>query len=276
MSDEIVDAARAALASGQDIVISEIIETEGSTPRHRGARMLMTADGDKHGTVGGGRIEQEAHRISRETFATKRDSGVYDIGISASISGETDDSCGTARILIRYYSHEHPEAFQDDPRTKPMAYIFGCGHVGQAVERALRFVEFDTVAVDDRPGFATREHFPDAQRCITVSSLDSVFDEVEVAPDAYLFLMSYSQEKNCEIMRQALARDVAYVGLLGSKRKIRTIFDRLAAAGVDAEADPRVFAPIGDDISAETPAEIAISVAAQIVRVRAAKATSAA
>lgn len=261
--------AREALVSGQDIVTARIIETRGSVPRHRGTSMLLVEDGSKFGTVGGGRIESLIERICRDTFRERESWHVYDVGVSSHINGQRDNSGGSVKILVRYYSKERPFEYDEMPLPVTTAYIFGCGHVGSALEPVLRSIGFDIVMVDDRESMVSRDKFPFATQVWKVPTLEHGLDMVELNEFSYVFLMGYKQEKNLGLLRAALKKPHAYIGLLGSRRKVASIFRMLEEEGIDVSTDKTVHAPIGDYIKAETPAEIAISIASEVIRVRA-------
>ncbi|MCI2062458.1 MAG: XdhC/CoxI family protein [Eubacteriaceae bacterium] len=274
MPEKIIDAARQILLEGNDIVTAEIISTTGSTPRHRGSLMVLAEDGRKLGTVGGGRIEAEVTDICRGAFDRDTEGHLHTIGITSQIDGGDDCDCGTADIMIRHYSKEHPEDFREISEPSSAAYIFGCGYVGAALEPVLRYVGFDTVMIDDRAEFASSEKFPYASDVIAVRSFTDIFREREMDENSYIFILSYSQMSNCDILREALKHQHAYIGLLGSRRKTANVFALLEWEGIQAAADDTVYAPIGDDISAESPEEIAVSIAAQVIRIRAEKRNS--
>jgi Xanthine and CO dehydrogenases maturation factor, XdhC/CoxF family len=271
MPENIVDKARQFLLGGEDIVTAGIVSTTGSTPRHKGSLMVLTASGEKLGTVGGGRIEAEVTELCRAAFAEEGPGKIFTIGITAEIDGSSSSDGGTADILITHYSCARPEEFTETAAPQAAAYIFGCGYVGSALEPVLRYVGFDTVMIDDRKEFASREMFPEAGRVITADRFTDVFDEIEMDENSYIFILSYSQYSNYEILRESIGRAHAYIGLLGSRKKIKSVFSLLKDEGIDAESDGSVYAPIGEDIRAESPEEIAVSIAAQAIRIRAGK-----
>jgi xanthine dehydrogenase accessory factor len=174
-------------------------------------------------------------------------------------------------VRVRTFDPASKDQLDLGPNMTGDAYIFGCGHVGQAAEPVLRYVGFRTIMVDDRPGLASRENFPDAAETIEVASIAGALDEIDTDDDSYLFVLSYSQDANYRLLLAALARPHAYIGLLGSRRKIKTICQLLEDEGIAARPGIDFYAPIGDDISAETPEEIGVSIAAQAIRVRAAR-----
>lgn len=272
MPKDIVNIARTLLESGEDIVTAEIIGTSGSTPRHKGTKMLVAADGRFFGTVGGGRVEEQIKESCLSLFGSddrEKDGKTEKIEISAGTESGPGRGCGTVTVEINFFSAEHPESYKGKAEKKATAYIFGGGHVGLALEAALRVIDFETVVIDDRDAFASRERFPDAGRIIKADPVESAFAEIETDEDSYIAIMTHSQDVNYSVMRRALEKEHAYIGMLGSRRKIEHVLGLLKKDGIDPEKDGRVHAPIGEDIPAETPAEIAVSIAAEMITVRA-------
>jgi xanthine dehydrogenase accessory factor len=184
--------------------------------------------------------------------------------------GDKRDACPT---LIR--EHVRPIASRPRPYVvKGIAYlpvlprcrlvIVGGGHVGKAVADLAADLEFDVWIVDDRAEFASPERFPRAQRRIS-GSIDRVLSDLEITPDTYCLIVTRGHNHDQEALFHLANRGARYVGLIGSRRKIKLIFDNLLAAGVPREALARVYAPLGIDIGSQTVPEIAISICAELV-----------
>ena len=149
-------------------------------------------------------------------------------------------------------------------------YIFGCGHVGQALVPVLENVGFRCVALDDRPDFANRALFPDADD-VMVIDLEHIADSVAITGDDYICVMTRGHMFDTIVQAQALKTPCCYIGVIGSRHKKTGVFQKLREMGfTDADLE-RISTPIGLDIGAETPAEIAISIAAQLIELRAAR-----
>lgn len=150
----------------------------------------------------------------------------------------------------------------------PMLYVFGGGHVaGEIVPLAAR-VGFQVVVVDDRPEFAEPARFPSAREVIQ-APYEGIMGRLSVDPSSYVVVVTRGHSHDKEVLGQALETDARYVGMIGSSRKIGIIFDRLREEGTSPESLDRVHAPIGIDIGAETPEEIAVSIVAELIKVRA-------
>ena len=140
-----------------------------------------------------------------------------------------------------------------------------------ALEPVLRHVDFKTVIIDDREEYANKERFPKAERTIAEPDFDHAFDHIETDEDSYIIIVTRGHRGDLQVLREALKRPFAYLGMIGSRRKNRLLYDELLKEGVSQELIDRVHAPIGLDIGSETPEEIAISIVAEIIKERAGK-----
>lgn len=149
-------------------------------------------------------------------------------------------------------------------------YLFGGGHVSQQVAKITNQVGFRTVVIDDRPEFVTEEKFPLAEERVFVPSFEDCFEKLTIDPMSFLVIVTRGHLCDHAVLRQALKTDAVYVGMIGSKRKNMTILNALAEEGFSGDALEKVNAPIGLEIDAETPEEIAVSIVAELIKVRAA------
>jgi xanthine dehydrogenase accessory factor len=156
--------------------------------------------------------------------------------------------------------------------TQGAAYVFGAGHCGQSLMPVLSALNFFTVVVDDRPEFASQERFPTADRIEVAASFESVVQALPIDEDSYLVIVTRGHSHDKCVLAQALRTKAAYIGMIGSTRKVTQTFEALSQEKFSADDLARVHAPIGLSIGAETPEEIAISIAAELIQVRAAKA----
>jgi len=147
-------------------------------------------------------------------------------------------------------------------------YLFGAGHVSQQVARLTGMVGFRTVVLDDREQFANRQRFPRADEVIVAENLDRCMDDLAVSRDSYLVIITRGHKYDMTVLEQALQTDACYIGMIGSRRKIDAIYRTLREKGVTNEQLDRVYSPIGISINAETPEEIAVSIAGQLIKVR--------
>lgn len=270
MSDKMIYFARDLLEQGQDFVIAKVVDTTGSTPRKKGAWLLMKQDGTTVGTVGGGRLEAETEKLCRETFRTKEKSKIYHFKLNTEERDALDMGCGgDADVQIQYIDASHPEEFVEEFHLQTTAFIFGAGHVGLALEPVLRYINFRTVVMDDREEYANEERFPKAAQVSVIPDFKHAFETIETDENSYIIIVTRGHMGDYDVLKDALKQTSAYVGMIGSRKKNAMLFDMLRKEGYSEADIERVHAPIGLSIQAETPEEIAISIAAEMIQVRA-------
>lgn len=258
------------IENGRDFVLARIVATKGSSPRKEDSIMIMNDKGQFLGTVGGGKVEAETEKKCREILKEKNTDGeVYHFVLNTEGKDALDMACGgEADILVQYIRADEPGNVLEHFVNKETAYLFGGGHVAFALEPILRHIGFDTVIIDDREEYANPERFPNALRTIVVDTYNHAFDEIECDENSYIVIVTRGHRGDLEALRQALKQTCAYLGMIGSRNKNRTLFDILLKEGVTQEQLDKVYAPIGENIYAETPEEIGVSIAAEIIRVR--------
>jgi xanthine dehydrogenase accessory factor len=148
--------------------------------------------------------------------------------------------------------------------TAPALYLFGAGHVGLSTYRIAHSAGFQVTMVDDREAFANRERFPEARE-IVVADLDTAMGLVKPAANSYILIFTPSHMMDMRVLRWAVTTPARYIGMMGSKRKVTGIFHELQKEGIPAERFKAVHAPVGLDIGAQPPEEIAISVVAEMI-----------
>ena len=260
------------IEEGIDFVAARVVSTKGSAPRHRDAIMLMREDGMTVGTVGGGLLEAETEKLCRQLLEKKEGSLTHEFMLDEKRKelGALEMGCGgDAVIQIDYISAADPGSIVEDIKTKDRAYIFGGGHVAKALDPVLRHVDFDTYIIDDRAEYANRERFPEAAETIVCSDFDHCFDEIEPDENSYIIIVTRGHKGDLTVLRQALQKPYAYLGMIGSRRKNSLLFDQLRSEGVSEETLREIHAPIGLEIGSETPEEIGVSIAAEMIQVRA-------
>ena len=151
--------------------------------------------------------------------------------------------------------------------SEPVVYIFGAGHVSRQLAPLVRRVAFKVVVIDDRDVFANRERFPEADEVI-VSEFEHCFDRLKIDDSSFIVIVTRGHLYDGYVLEQAVKTRARYVGMIGSKKKIRILFQHLMEKGVHRDTLDRVCAPIGLDINSETPEEIAVSIVAQLIKVR--------
>ncbi len=255
MEPDIYEAIVEGRRRGERMALAAVIARRGSVPRKDPAKMLVYEDGRQIGTVGGGCMEAEIHRAALESIRTQKPQLLHfdltedDLEDSGLICG------GTLEVYV------------EPILPQPWLFILGAGHVGRCLARMARDLGFRIAIVDDRVKYANRERFPEAE-AVHVGEWEAVLQELPVDGTSYIVIVTRGHQFDLACLRFALRTRARYIGLLGSRRKIRLFFEKLAAEGVDAAELARVSAPVGLDIGSETPEEIAVSIAAELVAVR--------
>jgi len=255
VTQEVLTALVRALEKGEEAALVTIVSAQGSTPQRVGAKMLVFADGRTVGTIGGGCYENDALWKAREALQTRKSQLVrYDL---------TDDFVEESGLICGGQMQVYIEPIEPAPHL----YIVGAGHVAQHLARVAKPVGFRTHVLDDREKFANRERFPDADE-ITVDSIPEWLHRADVPSHAYVVVVTRGHRHDLDALRALAARDLRYLGLIGSKAKVKRIYDALVAEAMPLECLWRVHAPIGLDIGAITPEEIAVSILAELIAVR--------
>jgi xanthine dehydrogenase accessory factor len=149
----------------------------------------------------------------------------------------------------------------------PRVYIFGGGHISLFVSKISSMAGFQVVVIDERPQFANKERFPDADEVIA-EDFEMVLPKLKVNQSSYLVIVTRGHTYDQEVLDWALGQQVRYIGMIGSRMKVRTVYDNLKGKGIKPEQLERVHAPIGLDLGALTPEEIAVSIVAEMIKVR--------
>ena len=255
MSQEVFAAVVDALERGEAAALVTIVSTIGSTPQRIGAKMLVFADGRIVGTIGGGCYENDAFSKGREAIANHTPRLVH-YELSDDFAQETGLICGGQMDI--YIEPIEPS---------PELYIVGAGHVGFHVARLAHEVGFHVHVIDDREKYANRERFPNAAE-IAVYDIPAWIARTTLPAHAYVVILTRGHTNDLDALRALAPRDLRYLGLIGSRAKVARIYDALRAEETPAEYLERVHAPIGLDIGAVTPQEIAVSILAELVAVK--------
>jgi xanthine dehydrogenase accessory factor len=217
--------------------------------------MLVFADGRTVGTIGGGCYESDAIGRAREVIASgKPVLARYDLN---------DDFVQESGLICG----GQMDVYIDPITPAPRLYIVGAGHVGWSLARIAPDAGFRVFVIDDREKFANSERFPMAEE-IAVEDIGDWLHRADIAPSSYVVVVTRGHTHDFEALRALAARDLRYLGLIGSRAKIARIFDALENEGLPVDALERVHAPIGLDIGAVTPAEIAVSILAELIATR--------
>ncbi len=254
LNEEVLTAAADALRRGETAALVTVIRAQGSTPQRAGAKMLVFADGRTIGTIGGGCYENDAIGKARLAIADGR-SSVLHYELNDDFAQENGLICG-GRMDV------HVDPLQPDPHL----YVIGAGHVGHHLAKIAGDAGFHLHVVDDREKFASAERFPTADR--VVEPIPEWLHRAALPASAFVVVVTRGHQHDLDAMRALAARDLRYLGLIGSRAKVARICDALIDEGMPVECLERVHAPIGLDIGAVTPAEIAVSILAELIAVR--------
>ena len=254
MNEEVLSAAAAALDRGEQVALVTIVRVQGSTPQRAGAKMLVFLDGRTVGTIGGGCYENEATLAARAAIQSRKQALLH-YELNDDFAQENGLICG-GRMDVHI----------DPLEPAPQLYIIGAGHVGWHLGRAAADAGFRIHVVDDREKFANEDRFPGAQ--ITVQPIPEWLHQADLPASAYVTILTRGHQHDLDAMRALAARDLRYLGLIGSRAKVARIYDALIAEGLPAECLDRIHAPVGLEIGAVSPAEIAISILAELIAVR--------
>ncbi len=254
MSEEVYRAVVRALDEGERAALVTIVSTGGSTPQRVGAKMLVYEDGRTAGTIGGGCYEHDAAGKAREAMRLQRPQ-LVSYSLNDDLAAESGLICG-GRM----------DVYIEPIEPAPQLYLVGAGHVSVEVARLAQLVGFRVHVVDDREKFANADRFPDAE--IVVDDIGEWLGRAELPASAYVVVVTRGHRYDHEAMKHLAARPARYLGLIGSRAKVLRIFEALADDGVPTDRLAAVHAPIGLDIGAVTPAEIAVSIVAELVAVR--------
>jgi xanthine dehydrogenase accessory factor len=288
---QVMDRARA----GEDVALCAIVGTHGSTPQRKGAVMLVLRDGKTLGTLGGGCVEAEvrvrAGRLMEEkkdallTFRLDQDYGWDDglvcggsmdvavqvmgpekVRLMEGLIGELKSN-RTARLVLEVTAESDAAArYEIEIEPPPRLIIAGAGHVGRALGRFASELGFGLTVIDDRVDYASEEWFPGA-KCI-VGEIDEELSRCEIDRRTYIVIVTRGHKNDGRALAAIVRSSARYIGLIGSKRKIHAILTELHTQGVPIEQLARVHAPIGLEIGAVTPAEIAVSIAGELIAIR--------
>ncbi len=237
---DVIAALNAALENNEPVALATVVDVQGASPAQVGFKLLVWPDGRAAGNVGGGELELQAREEAMAALQEGR-SRLFHSALHAAGQDALGTLCGGAVTL-----------FVEVYRPAPVLLIVGGGHLGRPLAEMARVAGFLVRVVDVQPERATLPQF----------------DPVAITPWTFVVIMTQTHLTDEQALHQALDTPAAYVGMIGSRRKVRTIFDHLRAHGVTDEQLARVRAPIGLDLGGRSPAEIALAILAEIVQVR--------
>ena len=280
--------------AGESVALCTVVGSRGSTPQEKGAKMLVLPDGKTVGTLGGGCVEAEVRKQAIELISADQSKllefhldhdygwddglicgGIMDIHVQiidferAVPFREMRDAlradCGTT-FRISYEIAEGKKQYIEELGPPPMLVIAGAGHVGQALGNLASQLDFRVTIIDDRADYASVERFPKADRI--VADIEQTLRGLHIDANTYIVIVTRGHKHDGYALHAVIDSPAKYLGLIGSKSKIKTIFDDLSDKGVPQEKLLRVHAPIGYELGAVTVPEIAVSIAAELIAVR--------
>jgi xanthine dehydrogenase accessory factor len=258
------------LSRGEGVALVTVKESSGPAPGKAGARMLVGERGRLFGTVGGGVVEHECVKAAARALEQKT-SFTREFHFNERDSENLGLVCGGDILVeIEYVTREKATALEREERERlaesGKVYVFGGGHVAQALVPVLAAADFDCAVLEDRPEFCRAELFCGA--AATLIDNARVSDYITVTARDYLVLVTRGHRDDLLVLKQALKTPARYIGMIGSRRKAAAVFASLREQGFTDEDLARVRAPIGLEIGSQTPAEIAVSIAAQLIQER--------
>lgn len=240
--------------TGQPAALCTVVRAQGSVPRHPGSKMLVFPDGSIEGSIGGGEMEGRVIAAAREALVDGKPRL-----LRYELSDPSDGDPGVCGGEV--------EVFVDPIGSRETIVVFGGGHVGKAVTHLAHWLGFRTVVCDDRPEFTTVEAAPEADERITCA-LAEVPQRVSIDSRTYLILTTRGVPVDVAGLPALLEAPAAFIGVIGSRRRWETAYAELEARGVPRERLDRVTSPMGLELNAETPEEIAVSILSQIILLR--------
>ena len=240
---------------GRRGAVATIVNVRGSIPSFKTAKMLVRDDGSIVGTIGGGCVEADVWQAAREVMESEKPRTLT-FDLNQDPKYDTGLVCGgTLEIFV-------------EPILPPaLLYVFGAGHVALNLCRVAVDAGFDLIVTDDRTSYATKERFPSARE-VHALDFDEATKQLDPNESSYIVIVTRGHRDDMRLLRWAVQTRARYIGMIGSKRKVIGIFKTLQEEGVPAHLFDRVHAPIGLDIGAVTPEEIAVAITAELIAFR--------
>ncbi len=294
--------------AGRRVAFCVIIATRGSTPQVPGAMACVSEKGEIIGTVGGGMTEADVTRQAKQLLITAPQAaggnrptgnlgGVFTFGLDHDSSGETGPICGgrmdvaiavlsgqdqihplrealdqlrtghPATIPIRVATLNGPVEYRLNLESAPKLVIAGAGHVGRALAAVMPPLGFHVSVIDDRSNFVNAERFPTPVNPV-IGDITKTLADWQIDASTYVVIVTRGHQYDEQALGAVLDSPAKYIGMIGSHRKIKTVFVNLRQSGATQQQLDRVHTPIGLAIKAVTPEEIAVSIAAEMISIR--------
>jgi xanthine dehydrogenase accessory factor len=240
---------------GQKCALATIVQVRGSIPSFESAKLLVREDGSMVGTIGGGCVEAEVWNAAREVIATNKPRHMsFSLGQDAAYDNGL--ICGGQL-----------DVFVECITPQPSVLIFGGGHISKSLAKVLDLAGFRVSVIDNREAYANRERFPEAAE-VHADEYEEVYPKLGLTDSTYIVIVTRGHRDDMRILRWAVTTPARYISMIGSKRKVISVIRELEKEGLSHEAFERVYAPMGLEIGAVSPEEIAISVGAEMIAMR--------
>jgi xanthine dehydrogenase accessory factor len=240
---------------GQKSALATIVQVRGSIPSFQAAKLLVREDGSMVGTIGGGCVEAEVWNAAREVIETGKPRHMsFSLGQDAAYDNGL--ICGGQL-----------DVFVECINPQPAVIIFGGGHISKSLAKVLDLAGFRVTVSDDREAYANKERFPEAAE-VHADEYDDVYPKLNINESTFIVIVTRGHRDDMRILKWAVTTRAKYISMIGSKRKVISVIHELEKEGMPREAFERVFAPMGLEIGAESPEEIAISVGAEMIAMR--------
>ena len=240
---------------GRKCALATIVSVNGSIPSFQNAKMLIRDDGSMIGTVGGGCVEGEVFNAAKQVMQTEK-AKMLDFSLGQDVAYENGLICGGQ--LNIYVEPVVPQ---------PAAFLFGAGHVSKSLAQVASIAGFETTVVDDRAKYASQERFPEA-KAVHAGEYEEIFPQLEINGSSYIIIVTRGHRDDMRVLRLAVQSEARFIAMIGSKRKVISIVKELEKEGIPRAAFEKLTAPMGLDIGAVSPEEIAVSVVAEMIAVR--------
>ena len=271
-TEDVFNAVKSSLLSNKKVILYMIKETEGETPRKKGAVMIVSDDKTIVGTIGGGKEEKELIDNALALMAFRADVLPSVWTQIVNLNGV----CGGKMVIDAYFYYQNWSSkieadligllnTYSSSSYKNRVFIFGGGHVGKALVPVLKSLGFEVNVYDDRKEYASFVMHPNATNVICAPYND-ILKRIKLEKNDYVVVMTYGHDEDVKVLEQILPLKPFYIGCMGSRKKSALTKDYLIRHGIDEKIVGMLHSPIGLDIKAETPEEIAISIAAEIIQ----------
>jgi xanthine dehydrogenase accessory factor len=241
-------------ARGERAVLATVISSRGSVPRKAGTKMIIKGDGSLVGSIGGGNVEQAVQEKALDVMKSGEPQMIH-----LDLTGSGEEAwmiCGGQL-----------DVFLEPILPAETLYLFGAGHLSQSTAAMAKMLGLRVVVIDPRPEYNNNDRFPNADSLV-VEEYDNAFSKLNVDENSYIIIYTPGHVSDEKCLQFAVGTAAKYIGMIGSKKKVREIKERLRKKGVSQQQLDEVHAPIGLEINAQTPEEIAISILAELTKVR--------